>query len=162
MTHLNVDRQAALHGAETSCQRAAGERDELVRRGFERCARTGDVVHEEAGGQVVASHSARRGRVDLSESIAHGIFTEGGHAVVVQVEGSDAGTGDDERAHVGTARVVHACVSCRESGEVGQRSGNSGQQPRGCFFYVAVRYIESSKRGEARHYAVHARHEVGG
>ena len=61
MTHLNVDRETALNRAETSRKRAAGERDELVRRGFKSCAGAGDVVHEEAGGQVVASDSARRG-----------------------------------------------------------------------------------------------------
>ena len=61
MTQLEVDWEAALHGAETSCQGAPGERDELISRGFEGCARGSDVVHEEAGGEVVASDSARRG-----------------------------------------------------------------------------------------------------
>ena len=98
----------------------------------------------------------------MSESIAHAVFAKGAHAVVVEIEGSDTGAGNDECTHVGTARIVHARVSGGEIRKVGQRSGNSRQQPRGCFFYEAVRYIESGQKGEARHYAVHARHEVGG
>ena len=62
---------------------------------------------------------------------------------------------------MGAARVIHACVGGSESSEMRQGGGDPRQQPRSCFFEVAVGYVEASERGEARHDAVHAGDEVG-
>jgi hypothetical protein len=94
---------------------------------------------------VVTRDSARRRGVDLSERVTHGVLSESGHVVVVQIECGDAGAGDQQRAQVNTARVVHARVGGSESSEVRQRRCDSGQKPRRCFFNVAVGYVESSQ-----------------
>ena len=131
MPQLYIDEEPALHGAKATGQGAAGERDELVGGGVEGNAGACDVVDEEAGGEVVPCDCAGGRGVDLGESVAHGVFAQCRHAVVVKVEGGDAGAGDEECAHVGAAGVVHAAVAGRESGEVRQGGGNNGQETRG-------------------------------
>ncbi len=126
VTQLDVDEQAALHGAQPTRERATGECDELVGRRVEGDARAGDVVHKQAGGEMVTRDGTGGRGIDLRERITHGVFAKCCHVVVVKVEGGDAGASDQEGAHVRAARIVHVRVGGREGGEVGQCSGDSG------------------------------------